>query len=160
MTAEDATEHRQGADQGFPGFSAQPAGLCRIARYDGAPGVPAAARGFAGDFLEQLRAEWLAPVDPAVSGDVLLAVSELVTNALRHARGPYALELRGDPRQVVVCVHDGSTDLPALRPHDPLRVGGHGLEIVTRVCTELTVERVAPGKQILARFDLAPADAH
>ena len=49
--------------------------------------------------------------DP-VAEDLVLIVSELVTNAVTHAKGPYALTVSVESGRVGVVVSDGSADLP------------------------------------------------
>ncbi|MEU8926418.1 ATP-binding protein [Kitasatospora sp. NPDC048545] len=67
--------------------------------------------------------------------DVLLMVSELVTNACLHAPGgPRELRLRWDGDRLRVEVADASPVVPRLRPFgDPGRPGGHGLRVVDRL---------------------------
>ncbi|MFE9097392.1 ATP-binding protein [Streptomyces sp. NPDC007264] len=127
---------------------AQP--LRRAEHYTGQPGAVAEARAFGGMFLRQLRSEWCAAVDERAAGDVLLVVSELVTNAQRHSHGPCVLELEGTDTCVTVTVYDSSAALPRRLPRDPGRVGGHGLEIVHELAVRVTVERVPVGKRVTA----------
>lgn len=87
-------------------------------------------------------------------GELLLLVSELVTNADRHSNGPYILELEGTDSEVTVSVYDSSSALPRRFPKDPERIGRHGLEIVHALASEVTAERVPVGKRIRARFEL------
>ncbi|MFG2352157.1 ATP-binding protein [Streptomyces sp. NPDC048521] len=88
--------------------------------------------------------------------DAQLVVSELVTNATKHAPGPCALQLevRPDASAVRVTVTDTSTDPPRRRPPDPRRVGGHGLHLVTMLCTDLEVTRLSHGKRVTATVPL------
>ncbi|WP_026248615.1 ATP-binding protein [Streptomyces sp. LaPpAH-108] len=137
------------------GFDVPVEPLRRAAHYTGEPGCIAAARAFAAQFLEQLRNEWCAMVDSRAAGEVLLVVSELVTNADRHSDGPYILELEGTDSTVAVVVYDSSVVLPRAFPKDPQRVGRHGLEIVSALATEITVDRVPVGKRVRARVELA-----
>ncbi|WP_371483060.1 ATP-binding protein [Kitasatospora sp. NBC_00315] len=66
-----------------------------------------------------------------VAEDVLLLVSELVTNASLHAGGPRELRLHGTTGGLRVEVTDGSPDAPRPRvPHRPGRAGGNGLNVV------------------------------
>ncbi|MFB7506758.1 ATP-binding protein, partial [Streptomyces broussonetiae] len=95
-----------------------------------------------------------ATVDRDAEGELLLLVSELVTNAEQHSNGPYILELEGTDDAVTVCVYDSSSALPRRYPRDPARVGRHGLEIVDALAAEVVAERVPVGKRIRARFDL------
>ncbi|MGW4565857.1 ATP-binding protein [Streptomyces sp. NPDC004561] len=147
------TEHLGGAV--IPtGFDVPVEPLRRAAHYTGEPGCIAEARAFAGQFLEQLRTEWCAAADRRADGELLLLVSELVTNADRHSDGPYILELEGTDSAVTVSVYDSSAALPRRFPKDPQRVGRHGLEIVHALAAEVTVERVPVGKRVRARFVL------
>jgi hypothetical protein len=124
--------------------------LRRVAHYTGEPGCVAEARTFAALFIDQLRTEWCAAVDARAEGEVLLVVSELVTNADRHSHGPYILELEGTDASMTVSVWDSSTALPLRFPRDPRRVGRHGLEIVHVLAAEITAERVPVGKRVSA----------
>ncbi|MEU6065627.1 MULTISPECIES: ATP-binding protein [Streptomyces] len=148
------TEHLDGAV--IPtGFDVPVEPLRRAAHYTGEPGCIAAARTFAELFLDQLRTEWCASIDDRTDGELLLVVSELVTNADRHSNGPYILELEGTDNTVTVCVYDSSAALPRRFPRDPERVGRHGLEIVHALAAEVTAERVPVGKRVRALVNLA-----
>ncbi|MEV4562016.1 ATP-binding protein [Kitasatospora sp. NPDC049285] len=66
-----------------------------------------------------------------VAEDVLLIVSELVTNAALHAGGPVELRLRHLPAGLRVEVSDLSPEPPVLRSRrDPSVPGGYGLRVV------------------------------
>jgi anti-sigma regulatory factor (Ser/Thr protein kinase) len=132
--------------------SVQP--LRRAGHFSGEPGCIAEARLLAVRFLQQLEAEWFAALGDRTTGDLLLVVSELVTNAERHSHGPYLLELEGTGRQILVTVYDSSSTLPRRYERDPGRLGGHGLEIVHVLADRLTAERVPVGKRVQAVFDL------
>ncbi|GAA1036876.1 ATP-binding protein [Streptomyces murinus] len=136
------------------GFDVPVEPLRRATHFTGEPGCIAEARAFAAQFLEQLRTEWCADIDRGADGELLLLVSELVTNADRHSDGPYILELEGTDSAVTVSVCDSSTALPQLFPKNPQRIGRHGLEIVHALAIEVAVERVPVGKRVIARFAL------
>ncbi|GHE07920.1 ATP-binding protein [Streptomyces alanosinicus] len=136
------------------GFDVPVEPLRRAAHYTGEPGCIAEARDFASRFLQQLRTEWCAAVDRRADGELLLVVSELVTNAEQHSDGPYILELEGTDSAVTVCVYDSSSALPRRYPKDPVRVGRHGLEIVHALASEVIVERVPVGKRVRVRLAL------
>ena len=123
--------------------------------FDGEPGCIAQARALADRFLARLVAEWFAVLGEHTRSDLMLAVSELITNADRYSHGPYLLELEGDARRISVTVYDSSTALPVLYSPDPARLGGHGMEIVVALCDRLTAERVPVGKRIRAEFMLS-----
>lgn len=62
----------------------------------------------------------------------MLATSELVANAVRHARGPLGLEIRRTAQGWVVAVTDGASTEPRPSAVDELAENGRGLLIVTR----------------------------
>ncbi|MFD3841972.1 ATP-binding protein [Streptomyces sp. NPDC058642] len=132
------------------GFDVPVDPLRRAAHFTGEPGCIAEARNFAAHFLEQLRTEWCAEIGDRADGEVLLVVSELVTNADRHSNGPYILDLEGTDAVVTVSVYDSSAALPLRFPKDPQRVGRHGLEIVHALAAEVSAERVPVGKRVSA----------
>ncbi|MFJ2236324.1 MULTISPECIES: ATP-binding protein [unclassified Streptomyces] len=132
------------------GFDVPVDPLRRAAHFTGEPGCIAEARNFAAHFLEQLRTEWCAEIGDRADGEVLLVVSELITNADRHSNGPYILDLEGTDAVVTVSVYDSSAALPLRFPKDPQRVGRHGLEIVHALAAEVSAERVPVGKRVSA----------
>ncbi|MFF2860774.1 ATP-binding protein [Streptomyces rubiginosohelvolus] len=123
--------------------------------FDGEPGCIALARALADQFLTRLTVECLARIGEHTRSDLMLAVSELVTNADRYSHGPYMLELEGNAERISVTVYDSSTAMPVLYAPDPSRLGGHGMEIVVALCDRLTAERVPVGKRIRAEFQLS-----
>lgn len=132
------------------GFDVPVNPLRRAAHYTGEPGCIAEARSFAAHFVDTLRTEWCAMIDERLGGELLLVVSELITNADRHSNGPYILELEGTDDSVTVSVYDSSAALPLRFPRDPRRVGRHGLEIVHALAASVTAERVPVGKRVSA----------
>ncbi|MFF9408503.1 ATP-binding protein [Streptomyces anandii] len=91
--------------------------------------------------------------------DAQLVVSELVTNALRHAPGPCGLllELSADNARLGITVWDTSPSLPLMHERDGTRVGGHGLYLVHACSRALTATARPGGKQITAEVALASA---
>ncbi|MGA5499272.1 ATP-binding protein [Streptomyces cinereoruber] len=83
-----------------------------------------------------------------------LVVSELVTNARKHAPGPARMDLRITGGVVEIVVWDCEPALPAARPADAGRVGQHGLEIVMALALDFEVHSEAGGKRITARIAL------
>lgn len=116
------------------------------------------------DFARQALHDWgWLPASTAdrraAAEDVLLVVSELVTNACLHAEGPDELRIACTPKSLRVEVVDGGAGQPAPRtPHRAGRPGGHGMFIVQRLCLDWGVVRVpgAPGKTVWAEL-AAPA---
>ena len=96
---------------------------------------------------------------PGLVDTVVLAVSELVTNAVRYGRPRVSLELRRQAQQVRVDVHDGNpTEPPSLAGEvGPDAESGRGLAIVQALADDVAVEQVPDdGKIVRASFD-APA---
>jgi anti-sigma regulatory factor (Ser/Thr protein kinase) len=94
---------------------------------------------------------------PALVDTVLLAVSELVTNGIRHGRPQVALELRLDARQIAVRVHDGDPTEPTAvhgRKAGADAESGRGLSIVSALAVQVGVEQVpGAGKVVYACFN-------
>lgn len=104
-------------------------------RVDAATSPPATAVAHAREttraFLEALRQT---AVDPETADSVVLVVSELVTNALRHGGGTYTLRLTADPDLIEVAVDDPSPQAPRLRTPDLNGgTGGFGWPMVNRL---------------------------
>ncbi|MFD9445600.1 ATP-binding protein [Streptomyces sp. NPDC060006] len=121
---------------------------------DGDGHVIAQARHRAVGFLTRVQAEYGLPVSARAVDLTQLVVSELVTNARKHAPGPMHMELRIAGDVVEVVVRDSDPVLPVARTADAGRVGQHGLEIVTAVTESLEIQREPAGKRITARIAL------
>jgi anti-sigma regulatory factor (Ser/Thr protein kinase) len=99
--------------------------------------------GLARDFTRKTLLDW---GFRGAHDDVVLAVSELVTNASRHAYGPTALRLTGGRRHVRIEVSDGSVVKPVLRPAGT--TGGWGLRLVERLASRWGVVVGGTGKVV------------
>ncbi|MFG2979039.1 ATP-binding protein [Streptomyces sp. NPDC048331] len=100
---------------------------------------------------ERLMAVRSSSCPRGVAGDILLIVSELVTNAIRHANGPYALTFTLEDGRAGIAVSDGSAELH--RHHggrQRLEPGGRGLKIIRALGADLFVSPCAHGKQVIA----------
>ncbi|MFB0614451.1 ATP-binding protein [Streptomyces sp. AGS-58] len=82
--------------------------------------------------------------------DAQLVVSELLTNAAKHAPGPCALRLELLAGALRVSVTDTSREPLRRRPRDPGRVGGHGLHLVAMLSRGLEVTWLPQGKRVSA----------
>ena len=87
-----------------------------------------------------------ADLDSGTSGDLMLLVSELVTNAVRHARSDrFEVHLDVNPDRLRLEVHDEGPGFdPKIAPSDD-GTGGYGLYIVDRLASRWGVERDAGG---------------
>lgn len=70
----------------------------------------------------------------------VLLTSELVTNAVRHARTPLSVRLQGDASRIRVAVTDAGGDQPALRLSRFPSEGGRGLALVSAMASDWGVE--------------------
>lgn len=85
--------------------------------------------------------------------DVRLVVSELATNALRHALTPFTVLLREDGRSVLLTVQDGSSSVPVRVSAGGMDTGGRGLSIVEALSDDWGVtHRRGVGKSVWASF--------
>ncbi|OON82964.1 hypothetical protein B1H18_00075 [Streptomyces tsukubensis] len=94
------------------------------------------------EFLEELR--------PAVSAhtadSLLLLVSELVANALRHGGGITALRLSAGHDTLDIGVEDPSSMLPQIRPPDLTgRTGGFGWPMIQQLADAVAAHPVEGG---------------
>ncbi|OON72994.1 ATP-binding protein [Streptomyces tsukubensis] len=142
-------------DTGVDGAGAAAEGRqARRLSLDGASGVVPLARDFARDALHAWGWMPAAGADRrAAAEDVLLVVSELVTNACLHAEGPDELRIATDGKVLRIEVSDRGSGQPSPRtPHRAGRPGGHGMFIVQRLCLDWGVVRPqdAPGKTVWA----------
>ncbi|MFF0191269.1 ATP-binding protein [Streptomyces sp. NPDC005244] len=114
----------------------------------------AQARRFATTFLTTAGSNGTVATTADTVQIIQLIVSELVTNARKHAPGPAVLHLRITGTVVQVELHDSSPVLPVAHAHDPRRIGQHGLEIVAALASTVTVERLVTGKRVIAEVAL------
>lgn len=95
----------------------------------------------------------LVPVCAAEAAEtVVLVVSELVTNAVRHGGGTCTLDLTAHPDGIEVTVHDHSPLPPRMRTPDLHGgTGGFGWPVVNRLArTTAVTPRPSGGKTISA----------
>jgi anti-sigma regulatory factor (Ser/Thr protein kinase) len=91
-------------------------------------------------FTREVATRW--DLDADVLADVELLVSELVTNAVLHARSPARLTIEHDGRTLRVTVADESDAQPRLRDYGADAVTGRGLYLVDRISERWGVDAV------------------
>jgi anti-sigma regulatory factor (Ser/Thr protein kinase) len=108
---------------------------------------------FARDVVREWQCDGLAD-------DVQLAVSELITNAVRHAGTDVVLTLRlaDELRVEVRDSHAELIDRTPQPPDDPFATSGRGLHIVAAVSSEWGVTAFEGGKSVW--FTLTLPDSH
>ena len=97
-------------------------------RYPPDPAILASARSFAADRLRTLELT-------AVRDDVQLLLTELITNAIIHARTDFEVRLESSGAGVRVEVIDGNPIMPAAGTLTPAALSGRGLTLVQSMST-------------------------
>lgn len=92
---------------------------------------------------------------PQLSEAARLIVSELVSNALRHAPGPTSYPLRVQRRgpSVRLYVADSSAAAPTILAPDERAAHGRGMQMIAAVASAWGVEQQAAGKQVWVDVD-------
>ncbi|MFC4031102.1 ATP-binding protein [Streptomyces polygonati] len=95
---------------------------------------------------------------PDTADDVVLAVSELITNAHVHAHSDAHVVLVWDGRCLRVSVGDSSGQLPAAREPDDERTSGRGMALIEALADEWESHARPDGKTVTAAFSFELAD--
>jgi anti-sigma regulatory factor (Ser/Thr protein kinase) len=99
-------------------------------RFEASPGAVREARAF-------LQSAMAGRVDPEIERELTVVLSELASNAVRHAQTPFEVVVTTNG-QVRIEVQDGSTEAPV--PKAPSGEGGWGLVVVDRICDRWGVD--------------------
>jgi anti-sigma regulatory factor (Ser/Thr protein kinase) len=114
------------------------------------PTAPGRARAL----LRAAAEEW--KIDDGLCQDAAMVVTELVANAVDHARTPSTLTVRVDDEGLHVAVRDGRTGpAPELRPIDAGAPRGRGLQMVDALSARWGVTQHADGKTVWAVLEIA-----
>jgi anti-sigma regulatory factor (Ser/Thr protein kinase) len=116
------------------------------------PGVPSSAtkaRHFACDQVAHFSAE--------LSDTVAILVTELVTNAILHARTDLRVGIEIRPPVVRLSVTDQSTRLPVLRHYAPDDVTGRGLALIDALADSWGVDLTEEGKSVWCEILMSDA---
>ncbi len=79
---------------------------------------------------------------------VVLMVSELVTNSVRHGSPPIAVMIHGARWGVQVSVLDDHPGRPVVRPHSLRATGGRGMQVIDALATAWGVRARPTGKAV------------
>ncbi|WP_063764889.1 ATP-binding protein [Streptomyces aureus] len=115
------------------------------------------------EVARRIAARWLSArgVPPGPASDVLLVVSELVTNTLRHTSGTCTLTLTVHATTVGITVTDTSTRIPSMRSNPAANEdGGRGLALLCGMGARLSVTPAPWGKAVEATLDLGGEAPH
>jgi anti-sigma regulatory factor (Ser/Thr protein kinase) len=116
--------------------------MARAVELMGRPASVRKARGFTADVLADDG------VEASVIEVAVLLVSELVTNAVVHARGPICLTVHTDAHWVRIEVEDLGHRRPVLRAATLDAVDGRGLLVVDKLATDWGTEQRATHKVV------------
>ena len=112
--------------------------------------------------LRRAVARTLGGVDGELMADVLLALDEAVSNAVRHGSGggePVEVTVESDGEWVEMSVLDGGPTprLPRLPAEPPpvLHTGGRGLWLILQLVDEVRLQRVGDGTRLTMRRRVA-----
>ncbi|WP_172803264.1 ATP-binding protein [Alloactinosynnema sp. L-07] len=110
------------------------------------------ARGFV---TEALRS-W--SVRPDLIADIVLATSELVTNAIEHGQSEVTVDLRLSDGRVLLRVTDGGPGTPVALTADARSPRSRGLTIVEALSRDWGWQLAPEGKVVWAEFTFKPAN--
>ncbi|SDH77682.1 Anti-sigma regulatory factor (Ser/Thr protein kinase) [Actinokineospora alba] len=113
--------------------------------------------GEARDFVSAALRSWAC--DEALTADVVLATSELVTNAMEHGRGEITVDLRLLESRVLLRVRDEGPGAPVSGDREVLAPRSRGLTIVEALSTSWGWQLAPGGKWVWAEFPFVPASA-
>ncbi|MEY2468438.1 MAG: hypothetical protein QOF21_1136 [Actinomycetota bacterium] len=96
----------------------------------------------------------LSTAEARVIDDAVIVTSELATNALHYADGPFRVVVSREHQSVRVGVEDTNPDAPTQqsRSHRDLAVSGRGMYIVDRIAQSWGIEGSPHGKVVWASF--------
>jgi len=136
---------------------------CELRRADGGPvNLTLAPTSSSLPELRRAVAGTLGGVGDDLLADVVLALDEAVSNAVRHGSrggGPVEVSVDSDGEWVEMSVRDGGpTDhLPRLPAEPPpvLHTGGRGLWLILQLVDEVRLQRVGEGTRLIMRRSVA-----
>jgi anti-sigma regulatory factor (Ser/Thr protein kinase) len=94
------------------------------------------------------------------ANDLVLAVSEVAANTLRHTKSYGTLNIWHDQHEIICEVRDEGTitdPLAGRRLPDPGASGGHGLWLVHQVCDLVELRSDSTGTMVRMHMAISPA---
>ncbi len=95
-----------------------------------------------------------------LDGDIELLVSELASNAVRHARSDFTVVARYDGEAVKVEIGDGSRIIPKPVPPTPDQTEGRGLFLVNALADDWGIVPTLDGKRIWFEMAVTSPEAN
>ncbi|MEW1905473.1 ATP-binding protein [Streptomyces sp. NPDC056508] len=116
--------------------------------------LPATAGAARDQVRDLLHTTGRAPPPRTVTDDILLVVSELVTNAFRHGGGLTGFTAHLTDDALIVRATDASPVIPRTRTDShPTAPGGFGWPLIQKLSRRLTVTPLGSGKTIQVVLD-------
>jgi two-component sensor histidine kinase len=106
----------------------------------------------------QLARREVAEFGPDVVDTVALLATELVTNAVLHARTDLRLGIEVTPLRIRLSVADGSSRVPVLRNYDSADVTGRGLNLVEMLAAQWGCDPTEEGKSVWCEVIVSDGD--
>jgi anti-sigma regulatory factor (Ser/Thr protein kinase) len=107
---------------------------------------------------EFVRRQLAQECDADTRETVALVTTELVTNAVLHARTPLRVTIDVVAPVVRVTVEDAARGRPVVRRYEPLEATtGRGLALVEALAQSWGIESTADGKRVWCEIELAGA---
>jgi len=100
-----------------------------------------------------LSIEWI-PEDEETRARLATLTSEIVTNAVLHARTSFVVSVTRSPSRIRVTVKDRSVQLVLRKTYGPTSPTGRGLHIVEALADRWGVDTSADGKTVWFEIDL------
>jgi anti-sigma regulatory factor (Ser/Thr protein kinase) len=108
----------------------------------------------------QLARKAVATYSDDVIDTVAVLVTELVANAVLHARTDLCFSLDITPPLIRISVTDQSTRVPALRDYDPSDATGRGLALVDALAANWGVDSTDDGKSVWCEVQIPVEASH
>jgi anti-sigma regulatory factor (Ser/Thr protein kinase) len=81
-----------------------------------------------------------------------IVITELASNAVRHARSPFTVSIRSRGSTVRIVVHDGSRVVPMPRDPTPANPSGRGMYLIAELASRWGVDLASDGKDVWAEL--------